>query len=207
MGKTAKQKKMGIRGRIINFRYPRRVGKPMKAKPKRRQGVFYSTRMKSNNQPLRNLQVPPYPDIVKWSEARCNKVLKEANVLPKMQELRKTRCRHCGSKFTVTKASEPKPARSKKTNTKTVCKQKARKTIGKSKPAQKPKRHVLLRCRKKSRRKQINKAGIAFTPLWASASGGRPMASQSLVRSAYCVGLKLPQDAMKHLVGVSRKTI
>ena len=38
----------------------------------RRAGVFYSERMKSNNQPLRNLTQMPYPEVVNITEKNAN---------------------------------------------------------------------------------------------------------------------------------------
>ena len=99
MGKTAYQKKMGLRGRIQNFRGYMNAMKAMKTAPRRRKGVFYSRQKKANSQPLRYLEVPSYVDLVKWSETKCKTILQKSYVLPSKQELQKMRCRACKSRF------------------------------------------------------------------------------------------------------------
>jgi len=47
----------------------------------RRAGVFYSERMKSNNQPLRNLTQMPYPEVVNITEKNANNKLVKCKVL------------------------------------------------------------------------------------------------------------------------------
>ena len=56
---------------------------------KSKKGVFYSPVKKANNQPLRNLEQPSYPEVVKYTEAACEKLLKKEGVIPTKGEIKK----------------------------------------------------------------------------------------------------------------------
>ena len=61
------------------------VGKKLKHHKK---GVFYSPVKKANKQLLRNLEQTAYPEICNLTEKKCEQILKDAGVLPKIADLK-----------------------------------------------------------------------------------------------------------------------
>ena len=64
-----------------------------------------------------------------------------------------------------------------------------------------------LQCTTKSCRATIRHPFEAYTPLWSSARRSKGMTCQDLVRSAYGVGVRTPQDSLRHYTGLGYKAV
>jgi hypothetical protein len=192
---------MGRQSRLKALR--QRRAKVMKSymksavKTRRRPGVFYSRTKPSNKQPLRNLVQPAYPHITTWSEAKCKAYMLGKGVFPRAGQLTTQRCWKCGHKLSSHSPRVTKAMKSKKLSRK----------VKKSKPKKsKVVTGAALRCTRRSCRIRVYRPEIAYTPLWASASGGNnPLSYRGLLRMSYCVGLKTPQDSARHLTELGYK--
>jgi hypothetical protein len=60
-------------------------------------------------------------------------------------------------------------------------------------------------CPMKKCRRKIQRADLAYTPLWAKQSAGHGSSYKTYLRALYVYGLKIPQDSAQHLTGVGEK--
>ena len=63
----------------------------------------------------------------------------------------------------------------------------------------------ILRCTAKKCQTRVYNASIAYTPFYNSNSGGHTLTHKTLLKYAFAVGVRTPQDAMKQYVGTSTK--
>ena len=57
------------------------------------------------------------------------------------------------------------------------------------------------RCNVKSCHIRIPNADVSYTPIWPSVSAGHECTELDVLKSAYVIGVKVPDDSARHIVG------
>lgn len=125
-----------------------------------------------------------FADVVTWTDARAEKYLKASGVLPGSRSERTSLCWECGGRLVACTAS------SSSTGASAV-------DVLQCRSCRTPGRHPL----------QLAQSTLAYTPFWRSARKSYQPQYALWLRTAFAVGVKMPQDTMLHSVPDSANSL